>query len=57
MKPYRTIPPPLRGNLVKWAVYEAAAWPRTTPQGESYTWWIRFAEKTRRTLQQTRMEF
>lgn len=45
---YRTTPPPARGDLVRWACYEAAAWPVTTPQGESYTWWVRYAEGLKR---------
>lgn len=57
MKPYRTTPPSPRGDLVRWACYEAATWPRDCPQGESYTYWIRFAEKARKTLKQARMEF
>lgn len=56
MKPYRTTPPPRTGDLVRWACYECACWPRTSPQGESYTYWIRFAEKTRRVMKQTRIE-
>jgi hypothetical protein len=54
--PYRTTPPPARGDLVRWACYECAQWPRGTPQGESYTYWVRFAERARKTMQQTRME-
>lgn len=55
---YRTTPPPPRGDLVRWACEEAAAWPRDTPQGESYTYWVRYAERTRTTttMEQMRME-
>jgi hypothetical protein len=28
---------------VQWAIDEAQAWPATTPQGESYTYWLRIA--------------
>lgn len=28
MNPYRTAPPPAQGDLVRWACYECAAWPR-----------------------------
>lgn len=52
--PSRTTPPPARGDLVRWACYEAAAWPATVPQG-CYVYWVRFAERTRKTLKQTRL--
>jgi len=52
--PYRTTPPPARGDLVRWACYEAAAWPKGTPQGESYTYWVRYAERQRVTQAQAR---
>lgn len=54
MSPYRTTPPPPRGDLVRWACYEAAAWPRDTPQGESYSYWIRYVERERATQAQAR---
>jgi hypothetical protein len=55
MTPYRTTPPPTRGDLVRWACYECAAWSKGTPQGESYTYWIRFVEKVRKPLRQMRL--
>jgi len=62
MKPYRTTPPPTKGDLIAWACAECAAWPATTPQGNAYTYWVRYAQKHRRpvrtmqqTMQQTKM--
>ena len=53
MTPYRTTPPPATGSLIAWDVAEGAAWPGT-PQFY-YTWWVRYVEQRRKTMQQTRM--
>lgn len=49
MSIYRTTPPPSKAtpaDLLAWACQESAAWPSDTPQGASYTYWLRHAEQT-----------
>jgi hypothetical protein len=57
--PYRTTPPPRRASqaeLTAWAVRESAAWPAETPQGESYTWWLRQMEQSAGAQQPTKVK-